>query len=68
MIYGDSGLAVTRDLYRESGGYPAWPLFEDVALSKAIGRLAPVGACRDRDPGGLGAPLGGGGRASLHRP
>ena len=42
MIYGDSGLAVTRDLYRESGGYPAWPLFEDVALSKAIRRLAPV--------------------------
>lgn len=42
MVYGDSGLAVTPDLYQESGGYPAWPLFEDVALSKAIRRIVPV--------------------------
>ncbi len=42
MVYGDSGLAVTPELYRESGGYPAWPLFEDVALSKAIRRIVPV--------------------------
>lgn len=42
MVYGDSGLAVTPELYRASGGYPAWPLFEDVALSKAIRRIVPV--------------------------
>lgn len=42
MVYGDSGLAVTPDLYRASGGYPAWPLFEDVAISKAIRRIVRV--------------------------
>ncbi|MEE2939568.1 MAG: glycosyltransferase family 2 protein [Planctomycetota bacterium] len=42
IVYGDSGLAVTPDVYRECGGYPPWPLFEDVALSKAIRRLTRV--------------------------
>lgn len=36
MVYGDSGLAVTPSAYRAAGGFPAWPLFEDVALSKAL--------------------------------
>lgn len=38
MVYGDSGLALTADAYRAAGGYPPWPLFEDVALSKALRR------------------------------
>lgn len=42
MVYGDSGLAVTPELYRAAGGFPAWPLFEDVALSKAIRRLQDI--------------------------
>ena len=42
MVYGDSGLAVRPDLYREAGGFPEWPLFEDVALSKAIRKLSPI--------------------------
>lgn len=42
MVYGDSGLAVTPALYREAGGFPPWPLFEDVALSKAVRRLARI--------------------------
>ena len=36
MVYGDSGLAVTAGAYRAAGGYPPWPLFEDVALSKRL--------------------------------
>lgn len=42
MVYGDSGLAVEAGLYREAGGFPPWPLFEDVALSKALRRLTPI--------------------------
>jgi len=38
MVYGDSGLAVTSGAYRAAGGYPPWPLFEDVALSKRLRR------------------------------
>lgn len=36
MVYGDSGLAVTADAYCAAGGFPEWPLFEDVALSKRL--------------------------------
>jgi len=38
MVYGDSGLAVTPAAYRRAGGFPPWPLFEDVGLSKALRR------------------------------
>lgn len=38
MVYGDSGLALRADLYRESGGFAEIPLFEDVDLSKRIRR------------------------------
>ncbi|MEM8910229.1 MAG: TIGR04283 family arsenosugar biosynthesis glycosyltransferase [Planctomycetota bacterium] len=32
MVFGDQGLFVHRDLYRESGGFEAMPLMEDVAI------------------------------------
>jgi len=38
MVYGDSGLALTPAAYARAGGFPALPLFEDVALSKALRR------------------------------
>ncbi|MEQ8767555.1 MAG: TIGR04283 family arsenosugar biosynthesis glycosyltransferase [Planctomycetota bacterium] len=49
VIYGDSGLFVSREVYREVGGYPPVPLFEDVLISRALRRLArPVVAERGR--------------------
>jgi rSAM/selenodomain-associated transferase 2 len=42
LPYGDQGLVVTRDVYDRAGGYPAWPLMEDVALVRALGRVAHV--------------------------
>lgn len=39
LPYGDQGLAVRRDRYREAGGFRAIPLMEDVDL---ISRLPPV--------------------------
>lgn len=47
MVYGDSGLAVRPELYAAAGGYPEWPLFEDVALSKAIRKRAPIRLLED---------------------
>ncbi|MBY8977569.1 TIGR04283 family arsenosugar biosynthesis glycosyltransferase [Rhodobacteraceae bacterium NNCM2] len=38
LPYGDQGLLVPRVLYAKSGGYPAIPLMEDVALVRRIGR------------------------------
>jgi rSAM/selenodomain-associated transferase 2 len=42
-IYGDSGLAVRRDLFLRVGGYPDVPLFEDIGMSR---RLRAVGEFR----------------------
>jgi rSAM/selenodomain-associated transferase 2 len=46
LVYGDQGLLLPRDLYDEVGGYPDWPLLEDVELVRRIGRarLRPLGA------------------------
>lgn len=46
LPYGDQGLLVHRGLYDAVGGYPDWPLMEDVALVQRIGaaRLQPLGA------------------------
>lgn len=33
--YGDQGILVRRSFYDEIGGFPPWPLFEDVALLQA---------------------------------
>lgn len=38
LPYGDQGLLISRALYEEVGGYGAVPLFEDVAIIRAIGR------------------------------
>jgi len=39
LPYGDQGLLISRELYDEIGGYPDWPLFEDVKIAEKIGRL-----------------------------
>jgi rSAM/selenodomain-associated transferase 2 len=38
LPYGDQGLLISRKLYDEVGGFPDWPLFEDVAIVRALGR------------------------------
>ena len=47
MVYGDSGLAVTTEAYRASGGFPDWPLFEDVALSKRLRKSGKIHLVED---------------------
>lgn len=39
LPYGDQGLLISRELYDDIGGYPDWPLFEDVKIVEKIGRL-----------------------------
>ena len=38
LPYGDQGLFISRGLYNSVGGYPDFPLFEDVALIEALGK------------------------------
>lgn len=38
LPYGDQGLILARDLYRELGGFPPLVLMEDVAFARRIGR------------------------------
>lgn len=38
LPYGDQGVLISRDLYEQVGGFPDWPLFEDVALMRKLGR------------------------------
>lgn len=38
LPYGDQGLLISRKLYDEIGGYDDIPLFEDVAIVRALGR------------------------------
>jgi rSAM/selenodomain-associated transferase 2/rSAM/selenodomain-associated transferase 1 len=40
LVYGDQGLLVSRTLYDMSGGYPIWPIMEDVGL---VDRLQSAG-------------------------
>lgn len=42
LPYGDQGLLVTRAHYDAAGGFPAWPLMEDVALVRALRRTGRV--------------------------
>lgn len=37
LPYGDQGLVISRTLYEAVGGYPDWPLFEDVDIVRRIG-------------------------------
>ncbi len=39
LPYGDQGLLVRRDVFDRVGGFPPYPLMEDVALVRALGRL-----------------------------
>ena len=38
LPYGDQGLLIHRDFYQALGGFPPWPLMEDVDLIRRIGR------------------------------
>lgn len=42
LALGDQAIFVERKLFRESGGFPAWPLFEDVALWRSLRRVTRV--------------------------
>lgn len=42
LPYGDQGLLVRREDYVRAGGYPAIPVFEDVALVRALDRITTV--------------------------
>ncbi len=44
---GDQAIFATRDAFRAVGGFPEWPLFEDVAFVRRLareGRFQPIGA------------------------
>lgn len=43
---GDQGIFVRREVFVATGGFPAWPLFEDVALAAAIQRAGRSAVCR----------------------
>lgn len=47
LAYGDQGLLIHRAFYDALGGFPAWPLMEDVELVRRIGRqrLSVLPAC-----------------------
>ena len=51
LPYGDQGLLLSRAHYDAVGGFPDWPLMEDVELIRRIGRrrLAPVDAVAETD-------------------
>lgn len=38
LPYGDQGVLIRRDVYDAAGGYPDWPLFEDVQIVRKLGR------------------------------
>jgi rSAM/selenodomain-associated transferase 2 len=40
--FGDQGILVRRDFYRALGGFPEWPLFEDVELLRRARRLTRI--------------------------
>ncbi|HET7601101.1 MAG TPA: TIGR04283 family arsenosugar biosynthesis glycosyltransferase [Gemmatimonadales bacterium] len=42
LPYGDQGLVLTRATYEAAGGFPALPLMEDVAMVRALKRVARV--------------------------
>ena len=48
IFTGDQGLFIRRDVFEDLGGFPAQPLLEDLALSRAMRRRGPVAALRQR--------------------
>src|SRR5690349_18506550 len=45
---GDQAMFVRRDAFERAGGFPAIPLMEDVALSRALKKLGPPACLEDR--------------------
>lgn len=43
---GDQGIFVRRDAFERLGGFPDWPLFEDVALFSRLGECGHPALCR----------------------
>jgi len=43
---GDQGIFVRRDVFRRMGGFPPWPLFEDVALFAGLRAAGRPAVCR----------------------
>lgn len=41
LVYGDQGLVVSRTLYERAGGFPPWPVMEDVGMTDRLRRLGP---------------------------
>ena len=48
VYYGDSGLWLTRASWDQSGGFPAWPLFEDYALVRQLESQGKTACCAGR--------------------
>jgi rSAM/selenodomain-associated transferase 2 len=40
--FGDQGIVIRRDFYATLGGFPSWPLFEDVELLRRARRLTSI--------------------------
>ncbi len=40
--YGDQGLFIRRQIFRHVGGFPDWPVLEDLHLVRRLKRLGPV--------------------------
>lgn len=43
---GDQALFVTREAFDTCGGFPEWPLMEDIGICRALKRLSPPAALR----------------------
>lgn len=43
---GDQGIFAREEVFRAAGGFPVWPLFEDVALAQALRRAGRPAICR----------------------
>ena len=45
---GDMGIFIRRSVFESIGGYPTWPLMEDLALSERMHRCGTVAYLRER--------------------
>lgn len=45
---GDQAIFLSRDAFKAVGGFPDWPLMEDIGMSRALKRLTPPAALRAR--------------------
>ena len=45
---GDQAMFVARDAFESVGGFPDWPLMEDVGMSRVLKRVSPPAALRAR--------------------